>query len=111
MFRVVVCAVDLRVPCCGLCFWICVFLVVVYAFGFACSVLWFVLLDLRVPCCGLCFSICVFRVVCAVDLRVPCCGLCCWICMFCVVLSVVGARCFVLCLISRHYRRRKQTTR
>jgi hypothetical protein len=42
-------------------------IVISCAVGFACSMLWFVLLDLRVPFCSLCFWICVFHVVdCAV---------------------------------------------
>ena len=45
---------DLRVPYCGLCCWICVFHIVVCAVGYACSMLWFVLLDICVPYCGLC---------------------------------------------------------
>ena len=85
----------------------------VCVFGFACSMLWFVVLDLLVPFCGLCFWICVFHVVCAfgfvfsivwfvlLDLRVPFCSLCFWICVFIVVVSAVGFRCFMLCFISR----------
>jgi len=44
---------DLLVPWCGLCCWICVFRFVVCVFGFAFSILWFVLLDLDVSYCVL----------------------------------------------------------
>jgi len=44
-------------------------IVISCAVGFACLILWIVLLELSVPCCGLW----------CLDLRVPCCGLCYWI--------------------------------
>jgi len=107
--------------CYFVCCWICGFNIVdcaagiacsmlwIVVFGFAWSMVWFVLLDLRVPFCSLCFWIFVFHVfVCAfgfacsmvwfvlLDLRVPFFGLCFWICVFHVVVCAFGFACSML---------------